>query len=220
MLWETVLEWASGLWSWFACLERGSKGEWFAGAASVAAVLTALYIARSATKAKLDCNFKIAEMPDKEVDALPSHVRRIYDSWPEQLEITVFNAGPAPAIIHGISMQTWFKKTKVPSFTPNPKASHFDPNYNFVNGPFGNRGDLQSFPVTLAAGESTKWNIILGDDDYPDKWVDEIVQDFVTTKWHAERFRFIIATNRGRKKSVKPGKDLVNVLIRALNDKT
>lgn len=197
----------------------GTWAEWVSGVASFAAVVAALFLARQAARAKLDCRCQIGNMPSKEYDALPSHVREPFDSWLVQLEISVFNAGPAPTIVHDIRMQVGSNKTREIEFTDNPKATYYHPDYAFPDDDYVGRGRLQFFPVTLANGETTKWGIIVGEDDCPSDWGKEIFKDFVKTERDAKKFRFLLYTNYGRTKKIKPGKCVLKVIRNVLNEK-
>lgn len=163
-------------------------------------------------KVDLDCSCQIVQMPERELDNLSACERARFAEWPEQLDISVFNAGVTPVIIRKIDMRAGFKKIQTPVFQKNPDANAPDYSNEFLE--MYGEINAEAFPVTLTSGAITTWSIVVGDEW---QWFDYLAQNFVKTKRDLKKFRFVIYANHGRKKRVKPGKDVVNAIAKCMD---
>lgn len=211
-----VWSWIVATGAWLVKFERGTLAGWIAGLGSLAAAIAAVNLARQATRAKLVCWCEIENMSIKEIDALPKYIRERYE-YPVQLEVSVFNAGPASAIIHDIRMQIGSGNTKEIYFLENIKAIYHDPEYGFLDYDPTDREKLQVFPVMLASGETTKWCVIVGEQDDQNNLGKELLGNFVTTEHDAKKLCFLLRSNHTRVKKIKLKREDVQSLTKWVN---
>jgi hypothetical protein len=162
-------------------LDWGSVADWAAAIASFLASVTALYLARSADRVKLEGFFGLRMLIAGDGTPPP---------FPELVMVRVTNVGRRTAKVTTIAIRTGL---------PGLRYTRFKRRFAII--PVWDRGLSHPLPTALADGESGQWSIQLDEQD----WIKEICDKEFASSWlDVETFRVEVHTSNGGALVLKP----------------